>query len=518
MTDSYRIKKSGLISEDDNREPSVDNEVFFRLFERQVECTPDAVAVEFRSEQLTYSDLNKRANQLAYFLRTIGVRPEVPVGICMKRCNLMLIGMLGILKAGGAYVPFDPQYPEDRLQFMIEDTEIKVLLTQSDLKLKLPVEQTICLDTEWEIIRQLPTGNIESGATAANLAYIIYTSGSTGKPKGAAIEHRGVAGLMRWGREEFGDQTLAGTLAATSICFDMSVFELFAPLSCGGTAILTENILHLATVPAANKIALISTVPSVISEILQFGWLPENTRAILLAGEALQENVARQIFSNTRIQRVWNLYGLSEDTCYTTSALITRDHTGPVTIGRPITYREVYVLGDDAELAPPGASGELYVSGIGLARGYVNRPELTAERFIPNPFSTSPGARMYRTGDIVRYTADGALEYLGRKDHQLKIRGYRIEVGEIEAVLGAHSDVKTCAVVLREDMAGEKQLAAFVVPKEQKLSVSELYNYLSAMLPKWMVPSITLIDQMPVTANGKVDRQSLQARGSLEAK
>jgi amino acid adenylation domain-containing protein len=488
-------------------------ESFLGLFEKQVELFPHAPAAICGEEQLTYRELNERANQLGHHLRSLGVGPETLVGICMTRTNQMVVGLLGILKSGGAYVPLDPQYPSERLQFMLEDTQIKVLVTQSDLKEMLPqrVKHVICLDTDWPAIVGESTANVRSGVTAGNVAYLVYTSGSTGKPKGAAIEHHSTQGLMRWALREFGKETLAGTLAASSICFDMSVFEIYVPLSWGGAVIMAENVLQLHSLAARDKVTLISTVPSAIAELSRLGWVPETTKAVLLAGEVLPGKIVDQVFECTNIEKVWNLYGLSEDTSYTTAALMEKDKGVLVTIGCPIANRQLYVLDQQLQPVPKGVTGELHVSGEGLARGYVNRPELTAERFVPNPFSWERGERMYRTGDLVRYRSDGKLECLGRIDHQLKVRGYRIELGEIESVLGAHPGVKTNAVVLREDVAGEKQLVVYVVAKEEgRFSNSELRTYLKTKVPDWMVPSaIMLIGQMPMTTNGKIDRKAL---------
>ncbi|HEY6349974.1 MAG TPA: amino acid adenylation domain-containing protein [Candidatus Angelobacter sp.] len=490
-------------------------ESFLALFEKQVEIVPHAPATIFEDEQLSYCELNERANQLGHYLRSLGIGPESLVGICMRRTNQMVIGLLGILKSGAAYVPLDPQYPAERLKFMLQDTQIKALVTQSDLQEILPerVEHVVCLDKDWPAISAENTVNVRSGVTAGNVAYLVYTSGSTGKPKGAAIEHHSTQGLMHWARREFGQETLAGVLAASSICFDMSVFEIYVPLSWGGAVIMAENVLQLNNLPAKNQVTLISTVPSAIAELSRLGWIPEATKAALLAGEVLPEKIVNQVFECTSIEKVWNLYGLSEDTSYTTAALMEKGKSSPVTIGRPIANRRLYVLDTQLQPVPQGVTGELYVSGEGLARGYSNRPELSAERFLPNPFSNEAGARMYRTGDLVRYRHDGKLECLGRIDHQLKIRGYRIELGEIESVLGAHRGVKANAVVLREDVAGEKQLVAYVVPKpENTPSSGELRSYLKTRVPDWMVPAtILLIEQMPMTVNGKVDRKALPA-------
>ena len=492
-------------------------ESFLGLFEQQVELVPHAPATICGEEQLTYRQLNERANQLGHHLRSLGVGPETLVGICMQRTNQMVIGLLGILKSGGAYVPLDPQYPAERLRFMLADAKIKVLVTQSDLSQFLPekVEHEVCLDIDWPIIAAQSAANVHSGITAANVAYLVYTSGSTGKPKGAAIEHHSTQGLMHWAVREFGREVFSGVLAASSICFDMSVFEIYVPLSWGGAVIMAENVLQLHNLAAKDKVTLVSTVPSAISELSRLGWVPEATRAALLAGEVLPKKIVDQVFDCTNIEKVWNLYGLSEDTSYTTAALMEKGKDNPVTIGCPIANRQLYVLDAHMQPVPAGVTGELYVSGEGLSRGYVNRPELTAERFLPHRFSNQPGSRMYRTGDLVRYRSDGKLECLGRIDHQLKIRGYRIELGEIESVLGSHPGIKAGAVVLREDVAGEKQLVAYAVAKEDiRPSSGELRAYLKARIPDWMVPSsIILIEQMPMTANGKVDRKALPAAG-----
>src|SRR5205823_8529555 len=346
------------------------------------------------NEQLAYRELNERANQLGHHLRSLGVGPETLVGICMQRTNQMVIGLLGILKSGGAYVPLDPQYPSERLKFMLEDTEIKVLVTQSDLAhqniygpqppsaaletpdivknartTSQPVQHTIYLDTDWPLIARESTTNVRSGVTASNVAYLVYTSGSTGKPKGAAIEHHSTQGLMHWARREFGEETLAGVLAASSICFDMSVVEIYVPLSWGGAVIMAENVLQLHTLAARDKVTLISTVPSAIAELSRLGWVPETTKAALLAGEVLPEKIVNQIFECTNIEKVWNLYGLSEDTSYTTAALMEKGKSSPVTIGRPIANRQLYVLNQQLQPVPTGITGELHVSGEGLARG-----------------------------------------------------------------------------------------------------------------------------------------------------
>ncbi|WP_445310211.1 amino acid adenylation domain-containing protein [Microcoleus vaginatus] len=436
-----------------------------QLFESQVERTPDAVAVVFEEQQLTYRDLNVKANQLAHYLRLIGVKPEVLVGICVERSFDMIVGILGILKAGGAYVPLDPTYPHERLAFMLEDSSVPVLLTQARLVKSLPKHQAriVCLDTDWEIIERQSEANLISEVKLDNLAYVIYTSGSTGKPKGVAIEHRNAVALLDWAKQVFNPDDLAGVLASTSICFDLSVFELFVPLSWGGKVILAENALHLPALSAALDVTLINTVPSAIAELLRMDGIPSSVRTVNLAGEPLPNKLVQQVYEHNTVQKVFNLYGPSEDTTYSTYTLVKKGGNEPPPIGRPIANTQVYILDAQKQLVPIGVPGELYIGGAGLARGYLNRPELTADRFIPNPFSNESGSRLYKTGDLARYLPDGNIEFLGRIDHQVKIRGFRIELGEIEASLQQHPDVRQAVAIAREDVPGDKRLVAYIV-------------------------------------------------------
>jgi amino acid adenylation domain-containing protein len=485
------------------------------LFEAQVECTPDAVALVFEDQQLTYRELNCRANHLAHSLRTRGVGPEVPVGICMERSLEMVVGLLGILKAGGAYVPLDPAYPQERVAFMLADTQATVLLSQKRLAARLPAHRTqvVAVDAEWERMTQHDEENMTSGTTADNCAYVIYTSGSTGKPKGVAIEHQSVTTLLYWARDMFPSADLAGVLASTSICFDLSVFELFTPLSWGGTVILAKDALHLPTLPGAKDVTLLNTVPSAMAELLRMGGVPASVRTVNLAGEALQHNLVQQIYTQTATERVLNLYGPSEDTTYSTVALLGRGANGSPSIGRPIANTQVYLLDRHLQPVPIGVPGEIYLGGHGLARGYLHRPELTAEQFMPHPFSDEPGARLYKTGDLARYLPDGNLQFLGRVDHQVKLRGFRIEPGEIEAVLGQHPAVRQAVVLTREDTPGDTRLVAYVVPQQEPPPTSSaLRSFLQQKLPGYMVPSaFVLVNALPLTPNGKLDRRALSA-------
>ena len=448
--------------------------------------------------------------------------PEILVGVCVERSLDMIVGLLGILKAGGAYVPLDPAYPKERLAFVLQDAQVSVLLTQQRLLATLPTTygtQVLCLDTDWaQVARQIDT-NPDNRTTSKNLAYVIYTSGSTGKPKGVAIEHFSAATFLLWAHGVFTKEELTGVLASTSICFDLSVFELFAPLTCGGKIILAENALALPGLSAASEVTLINTVPSAMAELVRLNGIPPSVRTINLAGEALSTSLVQQIYETTSAKRVYDLYGPSEDTTYSTYAL--RTPHGPKTIGRPISNTRVYVLDGHMDPVPIGILGQLYIGGDGLARGYFNRPDLTAEKFIPDPFSGSPGARLYNTGDLARYLPDGNIEFIGRVDNQVKLRGFRIELGEIESVLVQHPEVQAAAAIVREDTPGAKRLVAYLVPeKAEAIPTKELRSYLGSKLPDYMVPSaFVTLAKLPLTPNGKVDRRALPTpdqRSNLE--
>jgi amino acid adenylation domain-containing protein/non-ribosomal peptide synthase protein (TIGR01720 family) len=485
------------------------------MFEAQVERTPKRIAAVHLDQELTYRELNARANKLAHYLQELGVGPETRVGILMERSLEMLVGMLAVLKAGGAYVPLDPEYPQERLAFMLADSGARVLLTQQRLARPLPAHEArvIYLDSERQAIDAASAENLPSAVNARNLAYVIYTSGSTGRPKGAAIEHRSVTIFSQWARESFAPEAFAGMLGLSSICSDLSIFELFVPLHSGGKVIIVHNVLHLSQVPAAHQVTLINTVPSAINELLQLNYLPASANIINLAGEALPQKLVQQLYARKTIEQVFNLYGPTEDTTYSTWDLMKRDACESPSVGRPISNTQAYVLDRRGRPLPVGIPGEVYLGGMGLARGYLGRPELTAEKFIPDPFSVEPGARMYYTGDLARYLPDGRLDFLGRIDHQVKIRGYRIELGEIEAVLGEHPAVKTCVVVARQEADDDKRLVAYVVAYgREKPGHHELQNFLRAHLLEHMVPSaFVLLDQMPLTPNGKINRRALPA-------
>jgi amino acid adenylation domain-containing protein len=446
------------------------------LFAAQVELTPNQVALVSEAERLTFAELNRRANQLAHYLRQMGVGPEVLVGVFMERSVEMIVSLLGILKAGGAYVPLDPTYPQERLRFTVQDAHLAVVLTQDRLSESLPPSnaRVVCIDRDWPAIEKESATNPANDVCAGNLAYLIYTSGSTGRPKGVAIEHSSVVAFLDWAGRTFSQEELSGVLASTSICFDLSVFEIFGPLCCGGKVILAEDALQLPVLKARAEVKLINTVPSAMAELVRLGGLPDSLMTVNLAGEPLRTELVGQIYQQPSVKRVYDLYGPSEDTTYSTYAL--RFAERPATIGRPVSNTQAYILDPSLQPVPIGVAGELYLGGDGLVRGYFERPALTAEHFIPHPFSRGVGQRLYHTGDLVRYADNGNIEYLGRVDHQVKIRGYRIELGEIETALNHHPGVRETVVLAREDEPGDKRLVAYVVPGVKNSEVAPAFN------------------------------------------
>jgi amino acid adenylation domain-containing protein len=480
-----------------------------QLFEAQVRRTPEAIALIAGEERLSYRELDLRAERMTRRLRALGVGPEVRVGIFLHRTSRLLIAMLGTLKAGGAYVPLDPAYPRERLEAILGDAEAPVVVTEGALLDLLPVG----LDAH--IVRADETGPAvlpelaPSPVDRRGLAYVIYTSGSTGRPKGIAIEHRSVEALMHWSREAFCAEELAGVLASTSICFDMSVFELFAPLSWGGTVILADSALAFAVLPARDGVTLVDTVPAAMAELLRQGAVPPSVRTVNLGGEPLRGALARQVHALGTVERLLNLYGPSEDTTFTSIAEVGAE--GEPAIGRILPNSWGYVVDRDLRLVPAGVPGELYLAGAGLSRGYLGRPDLTAERYLPDPFSTRGGERLYKTGDLVRWRRDGELEYLGRLDHQVKIRGFRVELGEIEATLLVHPALEDAAVLALGE-GGERRLVAFVVVRQgqQGVDLAALRGYLKERLPEYMLPSgLVVLEALPLTPNGKIDRRAL---------
>ncbi|AUB35489.1 Non-ribosomal peptide synthetase component F [Nostoc flagelliforme CCNUN1] len=501
-----------------------------QLFEEQVERTPDAVAVVFEDQQLTYRELNARANQLAHYLRTLGVKPEVLVAICVERSLEMVVGLLGILKAGGAYIPLDPDYPTERLSFMLSDAQVQVLLTQQRLVEKLPQHQAqvICLDTNWQVISQLSQENPISVVTSENLAYVIYTSGSTGTPKGAMNTHCGISNRLLWMQNNYQLTPADRVLQKTPFSFDVSVWEFFWPLFNGARLIMAQPGGHkdnnyLVNLIVQQQVTILHFVPSMLQVFLQEPNLETCSclRQVICSGEALPFKLQESFFTNLDAE-LHNLYGPTEAAIDVTSWTCQRDYNQQiVAIGRPIANTFIYILDSCMQPVPIGVPGELHIGGVGLARGYLNRPELTQEKFIANPFSNDPDARLYKTGDLARYLADGNIEYLGRIDHQVKIRGFRIELGEIETVLSQHEAVLQTVVIAREDVPGNKRLVAYLVTHpEQTPTIAQLRQFLKEKLPEYMIPSaFVFLETLPLTPNGKVDRRSLPApesRSELE--
>jgi amino acid adenylation domain-containing protein len=483
------------------------------LVEAQVARTPEAVALVHGERRLTYREMEARANGLAAQLRALGVGPEVRVALCLERTPELVVATLGVMKAGGAYVPLDPAYPAERLSVMLEDSRAPVLVTTRKVEGLLPAHQARVVYLEEQDAVPAETRQVPSGTTPGNLAYVLYTSGSTGRPKGVAVEHRSTVAFLRWSLETFSREQLRNVLAATSICFDLSVFELFAPLSCGGAVILAENALALPGLKAAGEVTLVNTVPSAMTELVRARALPASVRTVNLAGEPLPGALVRDLYNLGTVEQVFNLYGPTEDTTYSTWTQVPRQMHGEPNIGRPLTGTSAWVLNPRMQPVSIGVPGELYLGGGGLARGYLHRPELTAERFVPDPFSRQPGARLYRTGDLVRLLPNGELEYLGRIDNQVKVRGFRIELGEVDAVLRQHASVQDVVVHAREDVPGEKRLVAYVVPVPgQSADLGALKEHVQQRLPRYMVPSAFVeLAALPLTPNGKVNRKALPA-------
>ncbi len=495
------------------------------LFETQVERTPDALALIFEQERLTYRQLNQRANQLAHYLRAIGVGPEVLVGICMERSLELIVGLLGILKAGGAYVPLDLAYPHERLAFLLQDAQVPVLLTQERLRTQLPEHeaQVIYVDTEWQQIARQHTDNPVSGTRPENLAYMIYTSGSTGRPKGAMNTHQGICNRLLWMQETYQLEATDRVLQKTPFSFDVSVWEFFWPLLTGAQLVIAHpgghrDSAYLVKLIIDEQVTTLHFVPSMLRIFLEERdvALCRSLRRVICSGEALPFELQKSFFE--RLQAgLHNLYGPTEAAVDVTYWACERESSRClVPIGYPIANIQIYLLDTYLNPVPIGVPGELHIGGIGLGRGYFNRPELTAEKFIPNAFSNEPGARLYKTGDLARYLPGGIIEYLGRNDYQVKIRGFRIELGEIEAALGAHPGVRECVVLLREDVPGDKRLVAYVVAhQEWILSREELLRFVKETLPDHMVPSaFVLLDALPLSPNGKLDRRALLAPDS----
>ncbi len=496
------------------------------LFEAQVERTPNAVALVFENQQLTYYQLNQRANQLAYYLQQHAVGPDVLVGICLERSLEMVISLLAILKAGGAYVPIDPAYPIERIYFMLEDARPAVLLTQQHLQPILPANgiTTFCIDSQPETLNHFPSHNLHNITLPDNLAYMIYTSGSTGKPKGALNAHAGVCNRLLWMQAAYNLTDTDHVLQKTPFSFDVSVWEFFWPLITGARLVMArpeghKDSAYLVDLIVQEQITTLHFVPSMLRVFLDEPKLEDclSLKRVICSGEALPYELQQLFFSRLGAE-LHNLYGPTEAAVDVTYWACRRDNKRPIVpIGHPIANIQMYILDTYLRPMPVGVSGDLYIAGIGVGRGYSNRPDLTAERFIPNPFGAVAGARLYKTGDLARWLPDGNIEYLGRIDQQVKIRGFRIELGEIETALAALPEVRDVVVLAREDISlpgTDKRLVAYLVAQQgQNLpETSELRSRLLKSLPDYMLPAYFIqLEQLPLSPNGKLDRKALPA-------
>jgi amino acid adenylation domain-containing protein len=490
------------------------------LFERQAACTPDAPAVSFGDRRLTYAQLNRRANRLAWHLRQLGVGPDSLVAVYMDRSVDLIVAFLGILKAGGAYVPVDPAYPAERLTFMLEDTACGVVITQSHLIDTLPASPAhlVCLGRDAALQREDGSENLPACASPENLAYLMYTSGSTGRPKGVCIRHRGVVRLVV-GQDYFSATPADRFLQSAPISFDASTFEIWGALLHGAELVLfPDRILGIDTLETVIRTARISTLwltPSVFNPLIdEDPHILGPVRQLILGGEPLSPRHVHRALSVLPDLQIVNGYGPTENSDFTCCYRVPKTfapEAKSVPVGRALRGDEIYIVDKDFRQVAAGEPGELCVSGAGLARGYHRRPRQTARSFIPNPFSSRPGSRLYRTRDLARVLQDGTIELLGRTDDQVKIRGFRIELGEVEAALLRHPDARQAAVMVRKDASGADILVAYVaLGRGCSLTITEVREFLSAFLPQFMLPSaLVCVDAIPLNPHGKTDRKAL---------
>ena len=518
-------ERNQIISDWSGSRGAGDEACLHEMFEAWVDKTPDALAAVFEDSYLTYRELDERSNQYANYMRTLGAGSGQLVAICVDRSLELIVAVLGVLKTGAAYVPLDPAYPPDRLAFIIEDANVPLIVTESSLLHRLPPTHApvFCLDREADALSRASSARQPVGVTPQNVSYVIYTSGSTGQPKGVLVSHRGLRGMAEQQVRTFAVGPETNVLQFASPSFDASVFEMVMALANGAT-------LHLARaatlLPGPQLIQLLRmqrienvTIPPSVLAALPHESLPD-LKVIIVAGEPCS---AELVVCWSPGRHLFNAYGPTEATVWATFAETSAENAaGGVAppIGRSINGVRVFVLDDELRPTPIGVAGELHLEGNGLALGYLNRPALSAERFIPNPFANEPGDRLYRTGDLVRWRADGQLDYLGRVDQQVKLRGYRIELGEIESVLATHPDIAQCAVVMLQDQPDHKQLAAYFVPTQRhEPTAVELRAHLLSRLPDFMVPGLFVsLQQLPLTVNGKLDRRALASLAKAPAR
>ncbi len=495
-------------------------ECIHELFERQAERSPDAIAVVEGNQELSYGEVNQRANQLAWHLRKRGVGPEVHVGLSVDRGAGMVIALLGILKAGGAYVPLDPKLPDERLSFMLADAKPLLVITERKLRRRVFGADPVLLDSDWKAIAQESKANPNQKLSPKTLAYVMYTSGSTGKPKGVSIEHGSVVNLLRSMQREPGLNGDDVLLAVTTLSFDIAGLEIYLPLISGARLVVasSEDLFdgnRLRDLLREKQVTFMQATPATWQLLLGAGWQGSPDLKILCGGEALAPELARELIA--RGKSVWNVYGPTETTIWSTVYRVSGREENAIPIGRPIANTSIYILDSHHNPVPVNVTGEIYIGGAGLARGYLNRPELTVERFVAHPLFPNQSSRLYRTGDLGRFRSQGEIEYQGRVDNQVKLRGFRIELGEIEACLKEHSGVREAAVMAREDTPGDKRLVAYYTcagpsgPSTAKAAGAEqLRPYLSAKLPEYMVPAAYVrMESLPLTPNGKLDRKAL---------
>ncbi len=519
LTDSERQQ---LLVEWNQTQIDYPNQCIHQLFEAQVERTPDNIAVVFEQHQLTYRELNNRANQLAHYLRAQGVGKNVLVGLYVERSLAMVVGLWAILKAGGAYVPLDPAYPKERVAYILADAQAKVLIADPHLLASLPPHQAtiVCLDRNQPEIDLQPCSNPITDSDPANLAYVIYTSGSTGNPKGVEVCHQSQANLLAYLQHTPGLGSSDTLLAVTTICFDTSTADMYLPLLVGAKIVLVSSEVaadgfQLLAKLTDSRATFLQATPVTFRLLLAAGWQGSPQLRVVSTGEALSRNLADSLID--KVAQLWDLYGPTETTVWSTGSKINdlrqvSNYQGALElIGRPIANTQAYILDRYLQPVPLGIHGELHIGGDCLAKGYLNRPELTAEKFIPNPFSDAPNARLYKTGDLARYLPDANIEYIGRIDHQIKIRGFRIELSEIEGLLAQHPDVTEVATMVREDTPDNRRLVAYIVAATtQTPTVNSLRVFLAIKLPSYMIPvAFVFLDVLPLTPNGKVDRRAL---------